>query len=77
MKNKIDNAVEEAKDFKEWAADLTHKFNDQFAKLTAEIKRYSAQGKDMTTETIQEHPLKSVGIAVACGVVIGFLLGRK
>lgn len=74
---KVENAAVEAKDLKQWAADMTHKFNEQFNKLAAEVKHYSLKGKDATTEVIQEHPLKSVGVAVVCGMVIGFLLGRK
>lgn len=76
MKNK-DNGIVDVADLKEWAADMTGKFNDQFNKLGAEIKKYSIKGKDVTAEAIQEHPMKSVGIAVVCGMVVGFLLGRK
>ncbi len=65
------------KELKQWASDFTDKLNDQVSKLGSEIKRYSLKGRDVTAETVQEHPLKSVGLALACGVILGYLLGRK
>lgn len=73
---KKENVVD-TKDLKQWASDLSDKMSDQVSRLGSEIKRYSLKGKDATSEVVQDHPLKSVGVALACGVILGYLLGRK
>jgi len=76
MKSKTElNAQME--DVKGWINDASHKMSDQMSRLGTEIKKYSAKGVESTAETVSEHPLKSVGIAAACGFVLGYLIGRK
>ena len=69
--------TEQFKEVKQWIAEASHKVNDQMSKLGEEIKKYSVKGTQVASEVVEEHPLKSVGAALACGLIIGFLLGRK
>ncbi len=70
-------STEQMKEIKQWVNDALHKVSEQVSQLGAHIKNYSAKGVEITSETISEHPLKSTGIALACGFLIGYLIGRK
>ena len=57
--------------------ELTENFNDKLGKLSSELKRYGIKGCEEASKVVEEHPFKSVGVAVAFGLFIGFLMGRK
>ncbi len=76
MKTKAE-LTEQMQDVKTWINDASYKVSDQVSKLGTEIKKYSAKGVEVASDTVSEHPLKSVGIAVACGFILGYLIGKK
>jgi|LakMenEpi03Aug12_release.lakeMendotaPanAssembly.Ray.scaffolds.fasta_scaffold3211780_1 ElaB/YqjD/DUF883 family membrane-anchored ribosome-binding protein len=79
MKNKIDETHEneQLQALKHTMTEWAHSFNDKLGKLGQEVKKYSGKGTEAATQVVEEHPLKSVGIALACGLVVGFLMGRS
>ncbi len=79
IKNKIEalNDNDQVKALKHHMAELTEHFNEKIGKLTVELKKYGIKGTEAATHVVEEHPLKSVGVALACGLFIGFLMGRK
>ena len=79
VKNKMDelNDNEQVKALKRHVAELTENFNEKLGKLSVELKKYGVKGTEAATHVVEEHPLKSVGVALACGLFIGFLMGRK
>ena len=79
MKNKIEELSdnEQVKVLKNHIHELTENFNEKLAKLSIELKKYGVKGCEEASKVVEEHPLKSVGVALACGLFIGFLMGRK
>ncbi len=79
IKNKVEelNDNEQIKALKHHLAELTENFNEKLGKVTAELKKYGVKGTEAATHVVEEHPLKSVGVALACGLFIGFLMGKK
>lgn len=57
--------------------DLKKTITEQYNKLSDELKKYTEKGTKMASEVVEDHPFKSVGTALACGLILGFLLGRK
>ena len=76
-KKKSEKGFVDLDDVKEYFGDLSGKFNEQFNKLGSEVKKYSAKGSDAVVKSVEENPVKAVGVALLCGVVVGYLLGRK
>ena len=76
-KKKSDKSFVDLNDIKDYLGDLSGKFNEQFNKLGNEVKKYSAKGGDAVVKSVEENPMKAVGVALLCGVVVGYLLGRK
>ena len=76
MKSKAELTAQ-MEDVKGWINDASHKMSDQVNRLGTEIKKCSVKGVESTAATVSEHPLKSVGIAAACGFILGYLIGRK
>ena len=58
-------------------ADLKKTVTEHYNKLSEEVKKYAGKGTQAASEVVEEHPFKSVGAALACGLILGFLLGRK
>ncbi len=79
VKNKIEELSEheQVKALKKHISELTESFNERIGKLTVELKKYGVKGCEEASKVVEEHPLKSVGAALACGLIIGFLLGKK
>ena len=71
------DSTEQMKEIKQWVTDASHTVSDQVSHLGAQLKKYSTQGVEVTSDKISEHPLKSAGIAVAVGFLVGYLIGRK
>ncbi len=68
---------DQMQEIKQWFSDASHKLNNQMNNLGSQAKKYSAKGVEVTSDTIADHPLKAVGIAVACGFLVGYLIGKK
>ena len=72
-----DNLQSDVVALKETVSDLSESFNTQIGKIGQQLKKYSAQGMEKAAHTIEAHPLKSVGITLACGLILGFLMGKR
>lgn len=76
MKSNLTPSELDVSALKQKISDLSHAWNEQFGKFTDEVKKYSKKGKEAAADTVSDNPLRSVGIALTCGLVIGFLIGR-
>lgn len=72
-----DDSIEKMNDLKQQISDFSNKIGGHMSSLGSHAKHYSSQGVEKTSATVSEHPLKSVGIAAACGFLIGYLFAKK
>ncbi len=79
VKTKIEalSEHEQVKALKSQLNELTNQFNEKLGKLGVELKKYGVQGTEAASQVVEENPLKAVGVALACGLIIGLLMGRQ
>ena len=62
---------------KESVDEVSKNISSAFQKLGDQIKEYSEVGRDKITHSVENNPLKAVGIAAAVGFILAyFLCGR-
>jgi len=50
---------------------------DGSKRILGRVRERAAEGARAADETVHEHPYESIGIALAVGALVGFLLGRR
>jgi len=50
---------------------------DGSKRVLGRVRERAAEGARVADETVHEHPYESIGIALAVGALVGFLLGRR
>ena len=50
---------------------------DGSKRVLGRVRERAAEGARVADQTVHEHPYESIGIALAVGALVGFLLGRR
>jgi ElaB/YqjD/DUF883 family membrane-anchored ribosome-binding protein len=73
----VEPTIEAARRAKAYANEALQETRDRLARQVTQAERYAASQYDHTARWVMAHPLKSVGIALAVGIVISGLLSSK
>lgn len=73
----VDPTLEAARRASAYARDAMQETRNRLSKQVTEAERYAAAQYDQTARWVVAHPLKSVGIALAVGIVISSLFGHS
>lgn len=63
--------------FTDASHDVREKANEMITESIENVKEKSVQARDLVGEYVSDQPLKSVGVALICGALIGYFLHRK
>lgn len=72
----VDPALEAARRARVYARDVVQQTRGRLSQQVSEAERYAAAQYDQTARWVLAHPLKTVGVAVAIGIVLSGLLSR-
>jgi len=73
-KKSMDDLEELKEAVKESVGEVSKNINSAFQKLGEQIKEYTEMGRDKISHSVENNPLKAVGIAAAVGFVLAYLL---
>jgi|GEM_PF-6431299 len=71
----VDPALEAARRARVYARDVAQQTRGRLSQQVSDAERYAAEQYDQTARWVLSHPLKSVGFALAIGIVISGILG--
>lgn len=61
----------------DYARDAVNQTRERLSKQVTQAERYASAQYDQTARWVLTHPLKSVGIAFAVGIILSGLFGRS
>ena len=73
----VHDAGERASQVRARAQGSVDKARERLNELEEDVTQRAKAATDDAAQYVREHPLQSVGIAAAIGVVVGLMLGRR
>jgi ElaB/YqjD/DUF883 family membrane-anchored ribosome-binding protein len=73
----VDPTLEAARRASAYARDAVQETRERLSQQVSQAERFAAAQYDQTARWVLAHPLKSVGVAFAIGLVITGLFGRS